>query len=129
MAQASELASRADGRDIPAVRRRWRTAVPLELRTTVWLVCATAVVVLATTAYSPRFFQAQTFVVVAFNMAFIGTMAVGVSIVMKSGAELDLSVAMNAAASALILASLLGKGWAFPLALLVSLLFGLGVVW
>lgn len=107
-----------------AVRRS--TGLPVLRRhgATLALAALWVALVLATAVKSPAFLSHQTVIAVAFNMAFIGVLVVGVSLVMLSGAEFDLSVGVTAVAAALIAAQLLTDGTPFALVLVAVLVFG-----
>ncbi len=83
--------------------------------------------VLATGARTPDFLSHQTAIAIAFNMAYVGVLAVGMGFVTKAGGELDLSVVVTATASALLLASLLNRGWNFLPSLFAIFCFGVAV--
>ncbi|KOX07738.1 ABC transporter permease [Micromonospora profundi] len=107
-----------------AVERSTGLSVLRRHGSTIALAALWLALVLATAAKSSAFLSHQTVIAVAFNMAFVGILVVGVSVVMLSGAEFDLSVGVTAVAAALIAAQLLTDGMSFAVVLVAVLVFG-----
>jgi ribose transport system permease protein len=84
-----------------------------------WLILTVTVMLLDRT-----FFSQGVFLAICFGMATLGILAVGQSIVIVGGGLFDLSLAINASASALLVAFTVSWGWPIVVTIAVALGFG-----
>lgn len=97
------------------------------LRTPIALAILWGLLLVVTITLKPAFFGRDAFLTITYGMAYLGTMAVGESIVLISGGLIDLSVGMVSAAAALLTARILQLGAPTSVAVLGALALGAAI--
>ena len=104
--------------------RAWVRRLGPEYLTALSIVAAWLVLSVSVSLLDRTFFSEGVFLAICFSMATLGILAVGQSIVIIGGGLFDLSLAINASASALLVAFTVSWGWPLGLSIAAALGFG-----